>query len=151
MKGLLRALEHRQAGSGSNTDHVAGGPGGRAVRLGAFIDDGVVRLEALVEGLVDELAERPVCTWCTVEVFQTRSQGRLIWAHRRTGLLVCSGQVVGGWGALREAAPSKWRVAKRPRRADRPDENAPQWVGRGAMLSAGDVRAPKRSLRCADS
>ncbi len=86
----------------------------------AFIDaDGVVRLEALVEGLVDELAEPPVCRWCAVEVFATRAGGELTWVHRRTGLLVCSGQVIGGWGALREAAPVGWRVAERPRRARR--------------------------------
>ncbi len=86
----------------------------------AFIDaDGVVRLEALVEGLVDELAEPPVCRWCAVEVFATWVSSHLTWVHRRTGLLVCSGQVIGGWGALREAAPVEWRVAGRPRRARR--------------------------------
>ena len=78
----------------------------------AYIDDdGVVRLGALVEGLVDELAEPPVCRWCAVEVFRTWLRGDLIWAHRTTGLLVCSGQVIGGWEALREAAPLEWRVA----------------------------------------
>ncbi len=81
---------------------------------GAFIGgDGVVRLEALVEGLVDELAEAAVCSWCAVEVIQARLGGRLVWAHRNTGLVVCSGQVVGGWGALRHATPVEWRVAKR--------------------------------------
>jgi len=78
----------------------------------AYIDDdGVVRLGALVEGLVDGLAEPPVCRWCAVEVFRTWFRGDLIWAHRTTGLLVCSGQVIGGWEALREAAPLEWRVA----------------------------------------
>ena len=78
----------------------------------AYIDnDGVVRLQALVEGLVDELAGPPVCTWCGVEVFRAGLLGDPTWAHRTTGLLVCSGQVVGGWAALREAAPSEWRVA----------------------------------------
>ena len=125
MKGHLRALKLRRAGAAGHTDRVAGGHGGRAVRMGAHIHNGVVRLEALVEGLVDELAEPPVCTWCAVEVFQTRSQGRLSWAHRTTGLLVCSGQVVGGWGSLREAAPSEWRVAERPRRAPRMRSSAP--------------------------
>ena len=80
--------------------------------IGAYIDDdGSVRLGALVEGLVDELAEPPLCRWCGVEVLRTGFRGDLIWAHRPTGLLVCSGQVVGGWQALREAAPSQWRVA----------------------------------------
>jgi hypothetical protein len=80
--------------------------------MGAYIHDGVIRLEALAETLVDELAQPPVCTWCTVEVFQTWSRGRLRWAHRNTGLLVCSGQVIGGWEAMREATPVEWRVAK---------------------------------------
>lgn len=119
MNGHLRALKLGRAGAGERTDGVARGDGGRAVRMAAHIHDGVIRLEARVEGLVDELAEPPVCTWCAVEVLQTRSQGRLIWAHRTTGLLVCSGQVIGGWEALREAAPSEWRVAERPRRAPR--------------------------------
>lgn len=79
---------------------------------GAFLDDdGVVRLEARLEALVDELAAPPVCAWCAVEVVQTRASGRRGWAHRDTGLLVCSGQVVGGWGTLRVAAPREWRVA----------------------------------------
>ena len=83
----------------------------------AFIDgDGIVRLEPLVEGLVDDLAEPPVCSWCAVEVSRVRMQGGLTWVHRRTGLLVCSGQVVGGWGPLRQAAPVEWRVAVTPRR-----------------------------------
>ena len=78
----------------------------------AYIDDGgVVRLGALVEGLLDELAEPPVCRWCAVEVFRTLFGRDRIWAHRTTGLLVCSGQVVGGWEALRQAAPVAWRVA----------------------------------------
>lgn len=124
MKGHLRALELRQAGAGGHTDPVAGGRDGRAVRVGAYIDEGVVRLEALVEGLVEELAEPPVCTGCAVEVFQTWSRGRLTWAHRNTGLLVCSGQLIGGWEALREAAPSQWRVAERPRRAPRKRSSA---------------------------
>ena len=81
--------------------------------------DGVVRLEPLVEGLVDELAEPPVCSWWAVEVSRARLHGGLTWVHRRTGLLVCSGQVVGGWGPLREAAPVEWRVAVRPRRVRR--------------------------------
>ena len=86
----------------------------------AYVDkDGVVRLEPLVEGLVDELAESPVCSWCAVEVTRASFQGGLTWVHRSTGLLICSGQVVGGWGALREAAPSEWRVAVRPRRVRR--------------------------------
>jgi hypothetical protein len=80
---------------------------------GAFIgDDGVFRLEARLEGLVNELAGPPVCTWCSVEVFQTWSRGCLAWAHRNTGLLVCSGQVIGGWGALRRAVPADWGVAR---------------------------------------
>lgn len=88
--------------------------------MGAYIDEnGVVRLEALAEGLVDELAEPPVCSWCALEVSQTRFQGGPTWVHRYTGLLVCSGQVIGGWGALREATPLHWRVAVRPRRARR--------------------------------
>lgn len=96
-----------------HTDRVAGARGGRALLRGAYVDDdGVVRLEALIEGLVDELAERPVCRWCAVEVFQTWFRGRLTWAHRSTGLLVCSGQVIGGWEALREAAPLEWRLAR---------------------------------------
>lgn len=74
-------------------------------------DDGIVRLGALGEGLMDELAERPVCRWCALEVFRTGFRGELIWAHRATGLLICSGQVIGGWEALREAAPLEWRVA----------------------------------------
>ena len=83
-------------------------PGGHE----AYIDDGgVVRLGSLEEGLVDELAEPPVCRWCAVEVFRTWFRGDVSWAHRTTGLLVCSGQVVGGWQALREAAPTAWRVA----------------------------------------
>ncbi len=86
----------------------------------AYVDeDGVVRLEPLVEGLVDEIAEPSVCSWCAVEVCRARFQGGLTWVHRRTGLLVCSGQVVGGWGVLREAAPLEWRVAVRPRRVRR--------------------------------
>jgi hypothetical protein len=77
----------------------------------AYIDDdGIVRLGALVEGLVDELAEPPVCRWCADEVLRTEFRGDLTWAHRTTGLLVCSGQVIGGWQALREASPSQWRV-----------------------------------------
>jgi hypothetical protein len=80
----------------------------------AFIGgDGVVRLDALVEGLVEEIAEAAVCSWCAVEVFRAQSGGRLTWAHRTTGLLVCSGQVVGGWEELRHATPVEWRVAKR--------------------------------------
>ncbi len=80
--------------------------------MAAYIDDdGVVRLGALVEGLVDELAVPPVCRWCGVGVFRTCFRGHLLWAHRTTGLLVCSGQVIGGWEALREAAPLAWRVA----------------------------------------
>jgi hypothetical protein len=75
-------------------------------------DDGVIRLEALAETLVDELADPPVCTWCSVGVFQTWSRGRVLWAHLNTGLLVCSGQVIGGWEALHEATPLAWRVAK---------------------------------------
>lgn len=82
-------------------------------------DDGVVRLEALVERLLDGLAEPPVCSWCASEVVRTSLGGRLSWAHRDTGLLVCSGQVIGGWAPLREAAPAQWRVAVRPRRARR--------------------------------
>lgn len=86
----------------------------------AYLDeDGVVQLEPLVEWLVDELAEPPVCAWCAVEVSRARVHGGLTWVHRHTGVLVCSGQVVGGWGALREAAPLEWRVAVRPRRARR--------------------------------
>ena len=82
----------------------------------AYLDhDGVVRLgplmDELVDGLVDELARPPVCRWCAVEVFRNWSRGDLTWAHRTTGLLVCSGQVVGGWAPLREAAPLEWRVA----------------------------------------
>ena len=78
----------------------------------AYIDDdGVVRLGGLVEGLVDEVAEPPACRWCAVEVFRTWFRGELIWAHRTTGLMVCSGQVIGGWEALRAAAPVEWRVA----------------------------------------
>jgi hypothetical protein len=79
---------------------------------GAYIDEGgVVRLESRVDRLVDELAVPPLCTWCRVEVFRTWFPGGLLWAHLDTGLRVCSGQVVGGWEALREAAPSEWRVA----------------------------------------
>ena len=113
MKGHPRAFGRRQAGAGGRFDRVPGGHGGRAVRAGVYIDGGVIRLEALVEGLVEELADPPACTWCAVEVFQTWSRGRLTWVHRTTGLLVCSGQVIGGWEALREAAPSHWRVAER--------------------------------------
>ena len=119
MKVHLRALGRRQAGAGGHIDRVAGGWDERAVGVGAYIDGGVVRLEALAEGLVEELAEPPVCTWCAVAVFQTWSRGHLVWAHRSTGLLVCSGQLIGGWEALREARPSPWRVAERPRRAPR--------------------------------
>ncbi|HWO52738.1 MAG TPA: hypothetical protein VNN23_14175 [Ornithinibacter sp.] len=91
---------------------MAGDRDGRAVLMEAYIDDdGVVRLGAFVEALVDELAEPPVCRWCAVEVFRTWLRGDLIWAHRTTGLLVCSGQVIGGWEALREATPGEWRVA----------------------------------------
>jgi len=86
------------------------GDGVRAAFIGG---DGVVRLDALVEGLVDEIAEAAVCSWCAVEVFRARLGGGLMWAHRNTGLLVCSGQVVGGWGALRHATPVEWRVSKR--------------------------------------
>lgn len=112
-EGHLPSLDLRRAGPGGHTDSVAGARAGRAVLRGAYLDnDGVVRLEALVEGLVDELAGPPVCTWCAVEVFQTWFRGGLNWAHRDTGLLVCSGQVIGGWEALREAAPLEWRVAK---------------------------------------
>ena len=111
MKGHLRPLRLRQAGARGHPDRVAGDRGGTAVRTGAYVDDGVVRLDALVEGLVDELAEPPVCIWCAVEVFQTSSRGRLGWAHRHTGLFACSGQLIGGWEALREAAPLAWRVA----------------------------------------
>lgn len=93
----------------------------------AYIDsDGVVRLEALGEGLVDELAEPPVCTWCAVEVFRARFRGDLIWAHRTTGLLVCSGQVTGGWEPLRNATPSQWRVA--------------DWVGRARTKRSRPAR-----------
>jgi hypothetical protein len=112
MRGHLRTVRRRQAGAGAHLDRVPGGHDGSAVRTGVYIDGGVVRLEALVEGLVEELADPPACTWCAVEVFQTWSRGRLTWAHRDTGLLVCSGQVIGGWEALREAAPSQWRVAE---------------------------------------
>jgi hypothetical protein len=80
---------------------------------GAYIDGaGVVRLEPRLERLVDELAVPPLCRWCRDEVFQTWFPAGLSWAHRDTGLMVCSGQVVGGWEALREAAPSEWRVSR---------------------------------------
>ena len=83
----------------------------------AYLDeDGVVRLDPRVEWLLDEIAEPPVCSWCAVEVSRARGQAGLTWVHRGTGLVVCSGQVTGGWGSLREAAPSEWRVAVRPRR-----------------------------------
>ena len=83
----------------------------------AYMDeDGVVRVDPRVEWLLDEIAEPPVCSWCAVEVSRARGQAGLTWVHTGTGLLVCSGQVTGGWGALRKAAPSEWRVAVRPRR-----------------------------------
>ena len=80
----------------------------------AYMDeDGVVRLDPRVEWLLDEIAEPPVCSWCAVEVFRAQGQAGLTWVHTGTGLLVCSGQVTGGWGALREAAPSELSIRTR--------------------------------------